>query len=121
MILIADSGSTKTDWILTDGKKNLSRYSTIGYNPYFVNSDFIYESIDKKLSSQFDASLVKKVFFYGAGCSTTENVLIVNKALNKFFSNAKVAVGHDMLAAARALLGNQPGFAAIIGTGSNTC
>ena len=121
MILIADSGSTKTDWVLSDGKKNFTRYSTIGYNPYFINSDAIYESISQKLSSQLNASGVKKVFFYGAGCSTAENVSIVNHALSKLFSNAKISVGHDMLAAARALLGNQPGFAAIIGTGSNTC
>ena len=63
MILIADSGSTKTDWVLGDGKKNLTRYSTIGYNPYFINSEAIYESISQKLSSQLNASLVKKVFF----------------------------------------------------------
>jgi glucosamine kinase len=121
MILIADSGSTKTDWILSDGEKKLGRYSTVGFNPYFVTSDAIYEHLQVKLSAQLDATLVKNVFFYGAGCSTAENISIANRALEKFFTNARVSVGHDMLAAARALLGNHRGFAAIIGTGSNTC
>lgn len=121
MILIADSGSTKTDWILTDGKSSVTRYSTIGFNPYFTGSETIYESLAARLSSQFDAALVTKVYFYGAGCSNDENVGIANEALTRFFANAEVVVGHDMLAAARALLGNQRGFAAIIGTGSNAC
>jgi glucosamine kinase len=121
MILIADSGSTKTDWVLTDGKKRLSRHSTIGFNPYFIGADMMYDSLTVKLSPQFNINQVKEVYFYGAGCSNTENITIANKALTKFFTNAKVSVGHDMLAAARALLGNKSGFAAIIGTGSNTC
>jgi N-acetylglucosamine kinase-like BadF-type ATPase len=120
MILIADSGSTKTDWVLLD-EKNSFRYKTVGYNPYFIDSENIYQSVSEKLSSQFDPSAVKKVYFYGAGCSESEKTAIVDKALTRCFVNANVLVGHDMLAAARALLGNQPGFAAILGTGSNTC
>src|SRR5258706_10619075 len=113
MILIADSGSTKTDWVLTDEKKQF-RYKTVGYNPYFIDSENIYNSLSQKLTSQFDPTSVQKVFFYGAGCSTSDNVNIVNKALSRCFVNSTVLVGHDMLAAARALLGNSPGFAAII-------
>jgi glucosamine kinase len=120
MILIADSGSTKTDWVLLDDKSRF-RYKTIGYNPYFTNSENIYHSVSETLLPQLDPTVVKKVFFYGAGCSEAEKTLIVDKALTRCFVNAEVIVGHDMLAAARALLGNKPGFAAIIGTGSNTC
>jgi glucosamine kinase len=120
MILIADSGSTKTDWVLLD-EKNSFRYKTIGYNPYFIDTEKIYESVSEKLASQFDPSVVKQVYFYGAGCSETDKTAIVDKALTRCFVNAHVLVGHDMLAAARALLGNTPGFAAILGTGSNTC
>jgi glucosamine kinase len=120
MILIADSGSTKTDWVLIDKEKQL-RFKTIGYNPYFVNSENIYHSLSEKLVPQFDPLVVENIFFYGAGCSTKTNVDIVNKALTRCFIKSKVSVGHDMLAAARALLGNKRGFAAIIGTGSNTC
>ncbi len=121
MILIADSGSTKTDWILTDENKNKTRYSTVGYNPYFIDSESIYDSITLKLKSQLDGATVKKVFFYGAGCSTPEKVAIVYNALSKCFPNSEVFVEHDLLGAAKALLGDNRGFAAIIGTGSNTC
>jgi glucosamine kinase len=120
MILIADSGSTKTDWVLINEKEQF-HYKTIGYNPYFINSDNIYYSLTEKLVTQFDPSVVTSVYFYGAGCSSDQNITIVNQALTRCFVNSKVSVGHDMLAAARALLGNKRGFAAIIGTGSNTC
>jgi glucosamine kinase len=120
MILIADSGSTKTDWVLMNSKEH-ARYKTIGYNPYFINSESIYHSITESLLPQFDPQLVESIYFYGAGCSTPENVEIVHKALTRCFINSKIFVGHDMLAAARALLGTRRGFAAIIGTGSNTC
>lgn len=120
MILIADSGSTKTDWVLINENAQ-SRYKTIGYNPYFINSENIYHSIMEKLAPEFEPSLVRQVFFYGAGCSTNANAAILNHALTRCFINSEISVGHDMLAAARALLGNEKGFAAIIGTGSNTC
>ncbi|MGZ3901424.1 MAG: N-acetylglucosamine kinase [Bacteroidia bacterium] len=120
MILIADSGSTKTDWVLIN-ESNQSRYKTIGYNPYFINSENIYHSLSEKLAPEIIPGAVKKVYFYGAGCSTTSNAAIVSKALTRCFINSEISVGHDMLAAARALLGNKKGFAAIIGTGSNTC
>jgi glucosamine kinase len=120
MLLVADSGSTKTHWVLIDKKGTQSHYSTIGYNPYFIDTDSIYKSLSETLLSQFDAGLVSKVFFYGAGCSTAEKLAIVRDALSKAFPNAELFIGHDLLAAARALLGNKRGFAAIIGTGSNT-
>lgn len=121
MLLIADSGSTKTDWVLTDGKDNKFHYNTIGYNPYFIDTEKIYQSLTKTLVSQLEASKVTKIFFYGAGCSTSGQKAIVHKALAKCFPKSVIEVDHDLLAAARALLGNDRGFAAIIGTGSNTC
>jgi glucosamine kinase len=120
MILIADSGSTKTDWVLLDDHKR-SSYKTVGFNPYFTDSEKIYQSLSQKLTNEFDAEQVKQVYFYGAGCMEEDKTAIVNKALVRCFTKASVKVGHDMLAAARALLGNKPGFAAILGTGSNTC
>ena len=123
MYLIADSGSTKTDWCLTDEKGNQSQiYHTIGYNPYFIDTEAIYYSLSENLLKNLDASLVTKVFFYGAGCSTPEKKDIVKKALNRCFPTAdEIFVGHDLLATARALLGKRTGFAAILGTGCNTC
>jgi len=121
MLLIADSGSTKTDWVLVDENKKRSCYKTIGYNPYFVDCDTIYYSLIDKLVTQFDPEAVRKIIFYGAGCSNETNVDVVKQALEKCFINARVFVEHDMLASAHALLVDKPGFAAILGTGSNAC
>lgn len=123
MILIADSGSTKTDWALTDPETgSYTVYHTIGYNPYFIDSEAIYYSLSENLVKNFDADTVTAVYFYGAGCSTAEKVDIVKRALSRTFVKAStIFVGHDLLGSARALLGNERGFAAILGTGANTC
>jgi glucosamine kinase len=121
VLLIADSGSTKTDWVLIDNTQNQFRFATHGYNPYFIGTDQICQSLQQELLPQLDASSVKKIFFYGAGCSTPEKKAILHVALTKCFVNAEITIEHDLLAAAYALLGHQRGFAAILGTGSNTC
>jgi glucosamine kinase len=120
MILIADSGSTKTDWVLVD-EEDKSTFCTIGYNPFFIKSDAICQSLSESLVPHIDANRVNTVYFYGAGCSIPENNAILESALSKCFRKADIYVSHDLLAAARALLGANPGFAAILGTGSNTC
>jgi glucosamine kinase len=121
MILIADSGSTKTDWILSDGSKNINKFRTIGINPFFHTPNSIKDAIiNSELQSIFETN-VKEIFFYGAGCSTEVNCTIVKNGLLLLFPQAKIEINHDMLAAARALCGNQKSLAAILGTGSNTC
>lgn len=123
MLLIADSGSTKTDWALIEPSDNSAkRFNTVGYNPYFIDTEGIYSSLSENLLSSLDAAQVSAVFFYGAGCSTPEKKETVKKALSRSFTNAgSIFVGHDLLASARALLGRKPGFAAILGTGTNSC
>ncbi|MFY8022382.1 MAG: N-acetylglucosamine kinase [Bacteroidia bacterium] len=123
MYLIADSGSTKTDWCLTDkNNQNQKIFHTIGYNPYFIDTEAIYYSLSENLIKDFDPDIVSEIYFYGAGCSTPEKKEIVRKALIRCFPKAKtIFVGHDLLATARALLGKEKGFAAILGTGCNTC
>ncbi len=122
MMLIADSGSTKTDWCLTEDGIETKIFHTIGYNPYFIDTEAIYYSLSENLLKNLDASSVTKIFFYGAGCSTPDKKDIVRKALSRSFPDAKeILVGHDLLASARALLGNNKGFAAILGTGTNSC
>jgi len=123
MYLIADSGSTKTDWCLTS-KDGIDQkvYHTIGYNPYFIDTEAIYYSLSENLLKDLDGELVSEIYFYGAGCSTLEKKDIVRKALIKAFPKVQaIFVGHDLLATARALLGDEYGFAAILGTGCNTC
>lgn len=123
MLLLADSGSTKTDWALIEpGQGLIKRIPTIGFNPYFIDSESIYQALEDTLLTEMDISQVEHVHFYGAGCSTEAKKLIVFKALNRAFPLAvSIQVGHDLLASARALLGKEKGFAAILGTGANTC
>jgi N-acetylglucosamine kinase-like BadF-type ATPase len=124
MILIADSGSTKTDWaLLTSPDTSFKLLHTQGYNPYIVNSDNIKSSlINELLPSILQPEAVEAIYFYGAGCSTPEKQLIIETALQAVFPKCNtILVTHDLLGSARALLGNSAGFAAILGTGTNTC
>ena len=120
MILIADSGSTKTDWrfLLRDG--TVQQAKTLGFSPRFQDSEEIYAELESKLLPTVLEG-VDEVYFYGTGCSTEHAVRIVENALRMAFSTASINVGEDMLAAARALCGHEPGIACILGTGSNSC
>jgi glucosamine kinase len=125
MQIIADSGSTKTDWRLVLSSGEQKKYVSEGYNPYFVNTKQIYDSLYANLSPQMRSDNgvpeeVNTVWFYGAGCSTEANNKTVSDALKQFFVNADIHVGHDLLGACRAVLGHQSGFGAILGTGTNT-
>lgn len=121
MIIIADGGSTKTNWCLINETGQKIYFNTEGYNPFFVNTEYIINSLKKNLPEDIETGKVKEVNYYGAGVHNEEKADIIEKALIRVFTNAKVYVGHDLLAAARALLGTSPGFAAILGTGTNTC
>ncbi len=124
MILIADSGSTKTDWRLIDDNKKIHQFATQGINPYFTSSDEISLIIQNELLSEIQIPLVDttlSVFFYGAGCGSHSKKEMVRIALLKNFHQAIVEVYSDMLGAARSLCGANPGIAAILGTGANTC
>lgn len=121
MIIIADGGSTKTNWCLLDDSNKKIYFNTEGYNPYFVDSDYIVSSLKKGLPNDVPYEKVTEVNYYGAGVHNEEKAEIVKKAIEAVFPKSKVEVGHDLLAAARALLGKESGFAAILGTGTNTC
>ena len=120
MILVADSGSTKTNWCLLNGRHNSYFFDTEGYNPYFVSSAYILQSINTHFPPGIDKAAISKIFFYGAGCFDDKAAIVIN-ALTPIFANATIYVGLDLLASARAVLGNSPGFAAILGTGTNSC
>lgn len=120
MILIADSGSTKTEWReLTDGKAGKSYIST-GLNPFFLKSDDIVSLLGKEMS-EVEGMPVSQIYFYGTGCSNPAKIEIISIALKKFFGAAELFVGSDLLGAARSLCQNEAGIACIIGTGSNSC
>ena len=121
MIVIADGGSTKTNWCLINESGRKIHFNTEGYNPYFVDSDYIQNSLQNTLPVHFEKEKLVEVYYYGAGCSTDANRKIVADGMQAVFVNAKIIIGHDLLASCRALLGDNKGFAAILGTGTNTC
>ncbi|MFB5946626.1 N-acetylglucosamine kinase [Albibacterium profundi] len=121
MIIIADGGSTKTNWCLIDSSGKKIYFNTEGYNPYFVSQEYIQSSLKKGLPEDLVLEDISEVHYYGAGVHNEEKAQIIKDAFSHFFTKAKIAVGHDLLAAARALLGTEAGFAAILGTGTNTC
>jgi glucosamine kinase len=118
--LIADSGSTKAEWCLINGKVKKT-FLTQGLSPYFLSTEQIQHIIATELKTKIKNTIVDEVFFYGTGCSNPQNILLVKKALQKNFSSAKVHVDHDLMGAAKALCGSTKGVACILGTGANSC
>jgi glucosamine kinase len=121
MIIIADSGATKTDWRLIHGRQDIRSFQTGGFNPFFVNSLHIKDEVDKELVPFIDSMHVKEVFFYGAGCSAVEQCIIVEDGLKPVFPDARIKIENDLLGAARSMCGHSEGIACILGTGSNSC
>ena len=120
MKLIADSGSTSTNWVLIENNIPLKKFLTEGYNPFFVKTEEIVASLKSQLLPQLNADAITEIHFYGSGVSNEANVKIISDAFEICFPNAENFVEHDLLSACRALLGSERGFAAILGTGTNT-
>lgn len=120
MILIADSGSTKTQWCLIEGGRPACTLRTPGTNPYFQTPEEIRKVIGETLHPALAAYPVEAVFFYGAGCASAEKNRLVEEVLTDFFP-VPTKVNSDLFGAARALCGRRPGIACILGTGSNSC
>lgn len=118
--LIADSGATKAEWCLVNGGK-VKTIFTQGISPYFLNTEQITDLLIKELKPKLKNASVDDVFYYGTGCANPENAKSVKKAISKVLPGSKVAVTHDLMAAARALCGRKKGIACILGTGSNSC
>ena len=119
-VLIADSGSTKTQWcLLQDGKKKM--ISTQGISPYFLNDDSLGIILREELAPKIANMPVDDIFYYGTGCSNPDNISLIKRGLKKIFPSAKINVQHDLMGAARALCGDKKGIACILGTGSNSC
>lgn len=121
MILLADSGSTKTDWGLVENGKLVKRLRTSGMNPFQMSEEAITEEIKTHLVPELPDTVLDEVHFYGAGC-TKEKQPIVERALRANLNiNGECEVASDMLGAARGICGHKPGIACILGTGSNSC
>jgi N-acetylglucosamine kinase-like BadF-type ATPase len=119
-ILIADSGSTKTQWCLLEGKKK-KMISTQGISPYFLDDVSLAAILQKELLPKTGNKIIGEIYFYGTGCSNPVNISLVKRGLKKLYPQASISVQHDLLGAAKGLCGNEKGIACILGTGSNSC
>jgi N-acetylglucosamine kinase-like BadF-type ATPase len=120
MILIADSGSTKTDWSVIENNQLVQSLRTKGMNPYFQPENEIDDELSNILLPQLGGKDVESVYFYGAGC-TAEKIDLMQNKIEKRLSAQHVEVNSDLLGAARSLCGRESGIAGILGTGSNSC
>lgn len=118
--IIADSGATKCEWCLVDGKKRKTLF-TIGISPYFLSAEEVEQIARKEIQQAWKKYQIDELFFYGTGCKNPDNRKMITKALKKVFPQATVAVDHDLIGAAKALCGHSKGIACILGTGSNSC
>ena len=120
MILIADSGSFKTDWTFLSSTNKI-QFQTIGLHPYFINSKKMHAKLSRIDHVRKYKNYVKKVIFYGAGCHSEKNKDIIFQILKGIFSQAEIKINSDIMGAAKALFNNHSGIACILGTGSNCC
>ncbi|HMI66757.1 MAG TPA: hypothetical protein VK517_12000 [Cyclobacteriaceae bacterium] len=120
MILIADSGGSKMDWRMLNQDGTIGQAYCAGFNPYYQPVSDLRKNIEAVVLPVIREP-VTKIFYYGAGLSSDKNRETIQSAFASYFADAKIEVGWDLLAAARALCGNEPGIACILGTGSNSC
>lgn len=120
MIVIADSGGSKIDWRLLKQDGTIGQANSEGFNPYYQPIDHFKKILIESLAPQVSEP-VTKIFFYGTGVSSERNQQLIKDSFQIHFPNANIEVGWDLLAAARALCGTEPGIACILGTGSNSC
>lgn len=120
MILIADSGSTKTDWALCQDGEIISRVRTQGLNPTIQSTDDMLKVLEAELVDAIDTTAPEHIYFYGAGCAYDNANNRMKRALDKIFPGKRISISSDLLAAARALCGHSEGIACILGTGSNS-
>ncbi len=121
MILVADSGSTKTDWRAFSLDNNIQlQGQSEGLNPYFANAEKVATEAAKAIDKTY-YDKITEVHFYGSGCSTDHGKHIIKEGLQMVFPSARFFIEHDLLASARALCGKKAGIACILGTGANAC
>ncbi|MDL2213802.1 ATPase [Bacteroides sp. OttesenSCG-928-E20] len=121
MKLIADSGSSKTRWVLSEKGRVVKTFKTGGLNPYFQTPEEAAETIKNEVLPLLGDEDIRAIHFYGAGC-TPEKKKLVRGILKGFFPETRViTVESDVMGAARGLCGKRPGIACILGTGSNSC
>jgi glucosamine kinase len=119
MIAIIDSGSTKADWVITDGKQT-TNLSTAGMNPNFIDTKEVIRIISDGITNKISPGTINRIYYFGTGCSSDVQRKIISDALSHLFKKASVSVDHDIHGAVIATCGKDEGIACIIGTGSNS-
>ena len=121
MILIADSGSTKTDWAVVDDGRMVTSMATQGINPFHQDTDNIAAVIETELLPKMGDIYPEEIYFYGSGCREDKVEMMCNILGRAFPQCGKIDAQGDLLAAARAVCGANEGIACIMGTGANSC
>ncbi len=121
MILLADSGSSKTDWYLIRKDQPGISLRSEGLNPYFVSTEKADQIIQKEIIPFVFPDKINSIIFYGAGCSRNAKRDMMSDVLKENFPGADIDVFTDLLGSARALYKAGSGIAGILGTGSNLC
>ena len=120
MILVADSGSSKTDWLLALPDQQPRAFKSAGLNPYFLTEKEIIKILQDQIPELIAlAPQITEIYFFGAGCSSPDRHEIVSNALSTFFTKSYISVDSDLLASAYATCGHEKGFCCVLGTGSN--
>lgn len=121
MIVIADSGSTKTEWSLVDNDIIINSITSKGINPYFESKEEITAEIKSVFNKLKISDKISAIYFYGAGCTPEKKYIVIDVISDIVGDNILIEVNSDLLGAARALFGRKKGIACILGTGSNSC
>lgn len=122
MILIADSGSTKTDWVLVNPQKEVVvKATTKGLNPTVFSESDLYTTVTANKAVMEYVDDILEIYVYAAGCGTESPKKKLFILLEEVFSKASVVVKEDIYAAAFAVSNGREGIVSILGTGSNCC
>lgn len=120
MIVVADSGSTKTDWRIIFPNGAIDQIVTEGINPFHQRKEAIQSIIEQSDLPRL-ARRTQEIYFYGAGCGYPDKIEIVHESIKSFFPQSDIFVDNDLIAAAKAVCGDDEGIVCILGTGSNSC
>ncbi len=121
MILLADSGSTKTDWVLLRNNETVVSFKTAGMNPYYLKATEGVRMLHDACCNHIEPDLVSRVHFYGAGCLKPTKAALIREIIQEVLPGRQVEVSSDLLAAGRALFGYKKGIVCILGTGASVC
>jgi len=120
MLLLIESGSTKTEWrFIAKSDEPYDSFFSAGINPYYQTPTEIIES-QNEVSVWLKGKNVKRVYYYGTGITGEDKSLIIRGFLSNIIQDANITIENDLMAAARASCGDEKGIACILGTGSNS-